>query len=79
MTFTRLAKSCFAATALAAAFSAAAAPEEITYLLPAPATLPAFAPWMIAQQQGYYADENIKVTFVSGKGGVDVAKQVGAG
>lgn len=56
-----------------------AAPEEVTYLLPAPPTLPAFAPWMIAQQQGYYADENIKVNFVSGKGGVDVAKQLGAG
>lgn len=72
-------KSIAAATALAACTLAAAAPEEVTYLLPAPATLPAFAPWMIAQQQGYYADENIKVSFVSGKGGVDVAKQVGAG
>lgn len=56
-----------------------AAPEEITYMLPAPAVLPAFAPWMIAQQKGYYADENIKVNFIAGKGGVDVAKQVGAG
>lgn len=63
-----------AATALAYA-----APEEVTYLLPAPPVLPAFAPWMIAQQNGYYADENIKVTFVAGKGGVDVAKQIGAG
>lgn len=74
----------FGATAIAlalgtAALSAQAAPEEVTYLLPAPATLPAFAPWMLAQQQGYYADENIKVNFVSGKGGVDVAKQLGAG
>lgn len=58
---------------------ALAAPEEVTYLLPAPPTLPAFAPWMIAQQQGYYADENLKVNFVAAKGGVDVAKQVGAG
>ncbi|MDR1969073.1 MAG: ABC transporter substrate-binding protein [Burkholderiaceae bacterium] len=64
---------------MAVTCSVAAAPEEVTYLLPAPATLPAFAPWMIAQQQGYYADENIKVSFASGKGGVDVAKQVGAG
>jgi NitT/TauT family transport system substrate-binding protein len=56
-----------------------AAPEEVTYLLPAPPVLPAFAPWMIAQQNGYYADENIKVSFVAGKGGVDVAKQIGAG
>lgn len=61
------------------ALAAHAAPEEVTYLLPAPATLPAFAPWMLAQQNGYYADENIKVTFVAGKGGVDVAKQIGAG
>jgi NitT/TauT family transport system substrate-binding protein len=56
-----------------------AAPEEITYLLPAPPNSPAFAPWMIAQQKGYYADENLKVNFIAGKGGVDVAKQIGAG
>lgn len=72
-------KSLVAAIALAACTAAAAAPDEVTYLLPAPATLPAFAPWMIAERQGYYADENIKVSFVSGKGGVDVAKQLGAG
>ncbi len=53
--------------------------EEVTYLLPAPATLPAFIPWVLAQQRGYYAKEGLKVTFQSGKGGVDVAKQVGAG
>jgi NitT/TauT family transport system substrate-binding protein len=56
-----------------------AAPEEVTYLLPSTPNTPAFAPWMIALQQGYYADENIKVTFVAGRGGVDVAKQIGAG
>lgn len=71
------------ATALAAAFAftpaAQATPDEVTYLLPAPATLPAFAPWMLAQQKGYYAEENLKINFVSGKGGVDVAKQLGAG
>ena len=50
-----------AAMLVLTAVGAQAAPEEVTYLLPAPATLPAFAPWMIAQQQGYYADENIKV------------------
>lgn len=72
-------KSALLAIAMACAAQAHAAPEEVTYLLPAPATLPAFAPWMIAQQQGYYADENIKISFVSGKGGVDVAKQLGAG
>src|SRR5690554_709127 len=53
--------------------------KEVTYLLPAPKTLPSFAPWLIAQQAGYFADEGLNVTFVSGKGGVDVAKQVGAG
>jgi NitT/TauT family transport system substrate-binding protein len=68
-----------AATLALVATAVQAAPEEITYLLPAPATLPAFAPWMIAMQSGYYADENIKVNFVSAKGGVDVAKQLGAG
>ena len=52
---------------------------EVTYLLPAPATLPAFGPWMMAQAKGYYAQEGLKVSFVSGRGGVDVAKQVGAG
>ena len=72
-------KLALAGLALASSFAAQAAPEEVTYLLPAPPSLPAFAPWMIAQQKGYYADENIKVNFVVGKGGVDVAKQIGAG
>ena len=54
-------------------------PQEITYLLPAPAILPAFGPWMLAQAKGYYAQEGLNVKFVSGRGGVDVAKQIGAG
>ncbi len=53
--------------------------EEVTYLLPAPTFLPAFGPWMLADARGYYAEEGLKVTFQSAKGGVDVAKQVGAG
>jgi len=53
--------------------------EPVTYLLPAPHTLPAFGPWMIAKHQGYFEDEGLDVTFITGKGGVDVAKQVGAG
>ena len=53
--------------------------EEITYLLPAPAFLPAFAPWMLAQQRGYFAQEGLKVNFMAAKGGVDCAVQVGAG
>jgi NitT/TauT family transport system substrate-binding protein len=65
--------------ALAAGVSAQAAPKEITYLLPAPPNSPAFAPWIIAQHKGYYAQQDLNVTFVAGKGGVDVAKQIGAG
>ncbi|HSC96611.1 MAG TPA: ABC transporter substrate-binding protein [Burkholderiales bacterium] len=70
--------------ALAAAMVAAAPParaqgEEVTYLLPAAAFLPAFGPWMLAQTRGYYTQEGLKVNFVVAKGGVDVAKQVGAG
>lgn len=53
--------------------------ESITYLLPAPKNLPAFAPWILADHQGYFKEEGLEVDFVSGKGGVDVAKQVGAG
>lgn len=53
--------------------------QEVTYLLPAPGTLPAFGPWMLAQAKGYYEQEGLKVSFVTGRGGVDVAKQVGAG
>ena len=53
--------------------------QKITYLLPAPGTLPAFGPWMLAQAKGYYAAEGLDVEFVTGRGGVDVAKQVGAG
>ncbi len=58
---------------------AASAAEKITYLFPAPAVLPAFAPFMLAQAKGYYAAEGVEVEFVVGKGGADVAKQVGAG
>ena len=53
--------------------------QKVTYLLPAAATLPAFGPWMLAQAKGYYAAEGLEVEFVTGRGGVDVAKQVGAG
>lgn len=53
--------------------------RSVTYLLPAPSTLPAFAPWIVAQQRGYYAAEGLDVKFITAKGGADVAKQVGAG
>ena len=53
--------------------------ETIDYLFPAPAQQIAFAPWIIAQQRGYYAQEGLKLNFLSGRGGVDTAKQIGAG
>ena len=65
--------------ALAIALPVQAQTEEITYLLPAPSFLPAFAPWLLAQQRGYFAQEGLKVNFVTAKGGVDCAVQVGAG
>jgi NitT/TauT family transport system substrate-binding protein len=76
-------RACLAACALAALAvplaAKAQALQEITYLLPAPGTLPAFGPWMIAQARGYYKAEGLDVKFVTARGGVDVAKQVGAG
>lgn len=68
-----------ALSAATASAQTAAASQEITYLLPAPGTLPAFGPWMLAQARGYYSAEGLNVKFVTGRGGVDVAKQVGAG
>jgi NitT/TauT family transport system substrate-binding protein len=59
--------------------SPAAAVEKITYLLPAPPSLPAFAPWVLAKHLGYYKDAGYDVDFVVARGGVDVAKQVGVG
>ncbi len=53
--------------------------QEVTYLLPAPGTLTAFTPWMLAQAKGYYKAEGLDVKFVTARGGVDVAKQIGAG
>ncbi len=53
--------------------------QEVTYLLPAPIVQPAFGPWILAQAKGYYKAEGLDVKFVSGRGGLDVAKQVGAG
>jgi len=70
---------CIAAVSLMLPQARAENLRDVTYLLPAPPSLPAFAPWMIAQQKGYYAQEGLKINFVVGKGGADVAKQVGAG
>jgi NitT/TauT family transport system substrate-binding protein len=57
----------------------ALAAESVTYLFPAPPLLPAFGPLQIAKGKGYFADAGLDVNFAIGRGGVDVAKQVGAG
>ncbi len=68
-----------ALAALLAATSGANAAEKVVYLLPAPAFLPAFGPWMVAKQRGYFAKEGLDVDFEAAQGGADAAKQVGAG
>src|SRR5215475_14908007 len=71
-----------AAAALGACLLAAPpvrAAETITYLFPAPPSLPAFGPIRLAKGKGYFAEAGIDVNFAVGRGGVDVAKQVGAG
>jgi NitT/TauT family transport system substrate-binding protein len=61
------------------AATAAAAGEAVTYLFPAPSSLPAFGPIQLAKGKGYFDAAGLDVTFAVGRGGVDVAKQVGAG
>ncbi|HJV27737.1 MAG TPA: ABC transporter substrate-binding protein [Aromatoleum sp.] len=79
-TLRKLAGSALAAASLTTTLPAAAvAKENVTYLLPAPPTLPAFAPWIVAKQNGYYDAAGLNVTFVAARGGVDVAKQIGSG
>ncbi len=68
-----------AATLLVAPATQAQTLKEITYLLPAPGFLPAFGPWQLAKYRGYYKAEGLDVKFQVARGGVDVAKQVGAG
>jgi NitT/TauT family transport system substrate-binding protein len=53
--------------------------ETITYLFPAPPILPAFAPIQLAKGKGYFAQAGLDVNYAVARGGVDVAKQVGAG
>lgn len=53
--------------------------EKVIYLLPSIPSLPAFAPWMLAKQKGYFKDEGLEVEFQTAQGGVEVAKQVGLG
>src|SRR5262245_51890912 len=45
-----------AALCAGASAGAATAAEKLTYLLPAPPSLPAFAPWVLAKHLGYYAE-----------------------
>ena len=78
-TLRRTALALLATSAFMLPLAAQAQLQKITYLLPAPGTRPAFGPWMLAQAKGYYAAEGLEVEFVAGRGGVDVAKQVGAG
>jgi NitT/TauT family transport system substrate-binding protein len=68
-----------AAAAVAGLPRSAPALERVTYLLPAPIFLPAFGPWIMARQRGYYAAEGLEVHFETARGGADVAKQVGIG
>ena len=53
--------------------------EKVTYLFPAPPVLPAFGPIRLALGKGYFKEAGLDVSFLVGRGGVDVAKQVGAG
>src|SRR5438874_13655304 len=61
------------------ATTAALANEAVTYLFPAPPILPAFGPIQLAKGKGYFTQAGLDVTFAVARGGVDVAKQVGAG
>jgi len=74
-----LARIVSAALVTVALSSSAMAAEAITYLFPAPPILPAFGPIQIAKGKGYFTEAGFDVTFAVGRGGVDVAKQVGAG
>ena len=81
--FTAVSRRCMVllglALALAASGTGVRAAETVTYLFPAPPMLPAFGPIQLAKGKGYFADAGLEVNFAVGRGGVDVAKQVGAG
>ena len=61
------------------ASSSVHAAEAVTYLFPAPPMLPAFGPIQLAKGKGYFTEAGLDVNFQVARGGVDVAKQVGAG
>ena len=58
---------------------AARAAESVTFLLPAPAYLPAFMPYHLARSRGHFAKAGLDVAFQSARGGADAAKQVAVG
>jgi NitT/TauT family transport system substrate-binding protein len=68
-----------AATIAAPATAQAQTLESVTYLFPAPPLLPAFGPIQLAKGKGYFKEAGLDVNFVVARGGVEVAKQVGAG
>jgi NitT/TauT family transport system substrate-binding protein len=74
----RLGTPAFALLLTLAALPAHAA-ETVKFLLPTVSELPSFAPWVLAKSEGYYAAEGLDMQFLVGRGGVDVATQVGAG
>jgi NitT/TauT family transport system substrate-binding protein len=55
------------------------ADEKLTYLFPASPLLPAFGPIQLAKGKGYFSQAGLDVNYAVGRGGVDVAKEVGAG
>ena len=62
------------------AHAQAGAPEkEVTFLLAAPPGELAFAPFMLAQSKGYYAQEGLKIRWIAVHGGAVVGKQLAAG
>ena len=61
------------------AHPAMGAARPMSYLFPAPSFLPAFLPFYVARKRGYFDANNLAVTTHTAHGGVEVAKQVGAG
>jgi NitT/TauT family transport system substrate-binding protein len=67
------------AAGLLSPLSSSADDQKLTYLFPAPPLLPAFGPIQLAKGKGYFSQAGLDVNFTTGRGGVDVAKEVGAG
>ncbi|WP_353194470.1 ABC transporter substrate-binding protein [Pusillimonas noertemannii] len=69
----------FVALALMLCLSSANAADKVKWMYAALPTLPAYGVIQLAIGKGYFADENIEIEPLVGKGGVDVAKHLGAG